>query len=82
MEQLAADEVKTLTEETLTKLLRNERTDVFSFADHLQKQQAAWWKQNKNSWREILPECTWSVTVDAVIVTEGQEMSPRILDPA
>lgn len=80
MEQLTADRVKALTDETLTKLLREHQVDVFNFSDVLFKQQPAWWKQNEANWRKILPKCTWNVTVDAVIVTEGQEMSPQILE--
>ncbi len=79
MEQLAAARISTLIDETLTMLIREYQADVFSFSDVLLKQQTAWWKLNEKNWRKILPKCTWSITVDAVIVTEGQEMSPQIL---
>lgn len=79
MEQLAAEKIEQQINETLTKLLQHYQVDVLSFSDRLLKQQTTWWKLNEPEWREILPECTWSVTVDAVIVTEGQELSPEIL---
>lgn len=80
IEQLVSAKVKAMTEDTLELILQEYQADVFSFSTHLKKQQTVWWKQNKSNWHKILPQCTYHVTVDASIVTEGQEMSPQIIE--
>ena len=78
---IAAERVRFVVEKAIETTIKEYRSDVVSFSNTLLKQQTAWWKENKKNWRTIMKQCTYSVSVDAVIDEEGQEMSPNTFDP-
>jgi hypothetical protein len=81
LEEKASEKIKDVVEKTLETTLRDYEVDVVCFSHTLLWQQTDWWKENEEQWRSILPQCTYSVAVDATITQEGQEMSPQTIEP-
>ncbi|MDD5953202.1 MAG: Ger(x)C family spore germination protein [Oscillospiraceae bacterium] len=80
--QKAADKkIRSVLSQSLDTLLYKEKVDVLCLSKTLLHQQTDWWKQNEKQWHEILPHCTYSVTVNSTITAEGQEMSPQTIEP-
>lgn len=81
LQDAASEKIKSVVEDTLQKTLQQEQVDVVCFSNTLLRQQTKWWKQHQQQWRELIPQCTYTVTVETAITGEGQEMSPQTIEP-
>ena len=77
----AAERIQSVVEQAVEATIREYRSDVICFSNTLWKQQTSWWKENEKDWRTIMKQCTFSVSVDASVSEEGQEMSPVTFEP-
>lgn len=48
-------------------------SDPFGFGRRLAQQEAQWWRENREIWRQLLPECDFSVTVDCNFKAGGMQ---------
>lgn len=77
LQQQTAQYLQNRIESILQKTLQKEQVDILDLSGVLQRSHTAWWKAHYTEWRALLPQITYSVAVDAEIITGGQEMSPE-----
>lgn len=72
-EQLFEEEIRNVTEEAIRRCFTEDRCDVFRFCDHVKRNSPEYWEQIKNHWKEWMPQCEITVSVNCRMSKTGQQ---------
>ena len=71
IENKVEEQLKKEIYETINKMQKEFKIDIFGIADYLSKFKPSYWEQVKNDWEEVFPNIDIGVTIDAKVRRTG-----------